>query len=167
MVFCLLAGRVLQNRGNCVYSAFLCFFRRSAESRRMRPGAGSGRLLRVVRNLGFWWRHRFPDLYRAPSARFRQGTLPRCHLVYIFDGDRGAGGSGTKAASGRKKIPGRGFLRCSVIASDMGFPLFIEPHLGFDHFRIGDVHDYYVVSIFKINPFSLKNRRGVLRFQGF
>ena len=50
----------------------------------------------------------------------------------------------------------------------MGFSLFIEPRLGFDH--IGCVNDYYVVSVFKIDLFPLKNRlgqssvsRGILR----
>ena len=45
---------------------------------------------------------------------------------------------------------------CSVIAPNMGFSLFVEPRLGFDHFRIRCVNDYCVVSIFKIDLFPLR-----------
>ena len=131
---------------------------------RMRSGAGPERLLRAVRSSGFWWRYRFLGFYRTHQFGFAEELFPGFILLYIFDGDRCAGGRRAKSAS-RKKISGEVFSRCSVIAPDMGFSLFIEPRLGFDHFRC--VNDYYVVSIFKINPFPLKNPWSVLRFQGF
>ena len=69
---------------------------------RMRSGADPGQLLRVIRNLGFWWGHRFPDFYRIHRPGFVEEFFPGVILVYLFDGDRGAEGSGMGTASRRK-----------------------------------------------------------------
>ena len=61
---------------------------------------------------------------------------------------------------------GEAFSRHSVIASDMGFSLLVEPRLGFNHLRFGSVNHYDVVSVSKIDLPSLEHRLGVLRFGG-
>ena len=86
----------------------------------------------------------------VPSLLSKE-PLPRVIVVYLFNGDRGAGGSGRRPPAGEKEFRGEVCSRLSVIASDMGFSLLVEPHLGFDSLRVGSVHDYHVVSVSKID----------------
>ena len=89
-----------------------------------------------------------PEFPSLPSKK----PLPRVIVVYLFNGDRGAGGgSGRRPPAGEKEFRGEVCSRLSVVASDMGFSLLVEPRLGFDHLGFRGIDHYDVVSVSKVD----------------